>query len=131
MNDHDLLDQVTVVLVTYHSAHCLDALDALLAHCPHILISDNGSTDGTPGQARMRWPQAVVLEHGRNLGFGTANNRAIAQVKTPLAFLLNPDCEVTPDGLRELVRAANGLPEASIVAPQLQGAPGQADVNYR
>ncbi|MGE0347991.1 glycosyltransferase family 2 protein [Hydrogenophaga sp.] len=131
MSDHDLLDQVTVVLVTYHSAHCLDALDALLSHCPHIVISDNGSTDGTTEQARARWPQAVVLEHGRNLGFGTANNRAIAQVTTPLAFLLNPDCEVTPEGLRELVRAANELPEVAIVAPQLQGAPGRADVNYR
>ncbi|MBL0917524.1 MAG: glycosyltransferase family 2 protein [Hydrogenophaga sp.] len=131
MNTDDLLDQVTVVLVTYHSAHCLDALNGLLAHCPHIVISDNGSTDGTPAQVRARWPQAVVLEHGRNLGFGTANNRAIAQVRTPFAFLLNPDCEVTPEGLRELVRAAQGMPDAAIVAPQLQGAPGRADVNYR
>lgn len=131
MHTDDLLDQVTVVLVTYHSAHCLDALNALLAHCPHIVVSDNGSTDGTPQQARARWPQSVVLEHGRNLGFGTANNRAIAQVKTRFAFLLNPDCEVTPEGLRELVRAAQALPDAAIVAPQLQGSPGRADVNYR
>lgn len=127
----DLLDQVTVILVTFHSAHCLDALDGLLAHCPHVVVSDNGSSDGTPAQVRARWPQAVVLEHGRNLGFGTANNRAIAQAKTPFAFLLNPDCEVTPDGLRELVRAAMTLPEAAIVAPQLEGAPGRPDVNYR
>lgn len=127
----DLLDQVTVILVTFHSAHCLDALDGLLAHCPHVVVSDNGSSDGTPAQVRARWPQAVVLEHGRNLGFGTANNRAIAQAKTPFAFLLNPDCEVTPEGLRELVRAAMTLPEAAIVAPQLEGAPGRPDVNYR
>ncbi len=131
MKTDDLLDQVTVVLVTYHSAHCLDALDALLAHCPHAVVSDNGSTDGTAAQARARWPHATVLEHGRNLGFGAANNRALAQVKTPFAFLLNPDCEVTPEGLRALVRAANGMPDAAIIAPQLQDAPGQPDVNYR
>src|SRR5690606_20881906 len=131
MDDGDLLDQVTVVLVTYHSAHCIHALDALLAHCPHVVISDNGSTDGTPAQARACWPRAAVLEHGRNLGFGTANNRALAQVRTPFAFLLNPDCEVTPDGLRALVRAAQDMPEAAIVAPQLQGEPGRPDVNYR
>ncbi|MDO9434643.1 glycosyltransferase family 2 protein [Hydrogenophaga sp.] len=127
----DLLNQVTVILVTYHSAHCLDALDALLAHCPHVVISDNGSGDDTPALARARWPQATVLEHGRNLGFGAANNRAIAASRTPLAFLVNPDCEVTPDGLRELVRVANDMPEAAIVAPQLEGAPGKPDVNYR
>lgn len=131
MSAQDLLDQVTVVVVTYHSAHCLPALDALLAHCPHVVISDNGSTDGTPGQARARWPHARVLEHGRNLGFGAANNRALSDTRTPFAFLLNPDCEVTPDGLRELVRAANDMPDTALVAPQLQSAPRQADVNYR
>lgn len=127
----DPLQRVTVVLVTYHSAHCLDALHALLAHCPHIIVSDNGSGDGTPGLARARWPQAVVIEHGRNLGFGTANNRALAQVRTPLAFLLNPDCEVTPDGLRELVRAADAMPDAALIAPQLCAAQGEPDINYR
>ncbi|MBX3610052.1 MAG: glycosyltransferase family 2 protein [Hydrogenophaga sp.] len=127
----DPLDRVTVVLVTFHSAHCLDALHALLAHCPHIVVSDNGSSDGTPGQVRSRWPQAQVLEHGRNLGFGAANNRALAQVKTPYAFLLNPDCEVTPDGLRELVRVADDMPDAAIVAPQLCAASGQPEANYR
>ncbi|HEU4645448.1 MAG TPA: glycosyltransferase, partial [Burkholderiales bacterium] len=126
-----MLDQVTVVVVTYHSAHCLEALDALLAHCPHVVISDNGSGDGTPEQARARWPHATVLAHGRNLGFGAANNRALAATRTPLALLVNPDCEVTPDGLRELVRVANHMPEAAIIAPQLEGASGRADVNYR
>ena len=131
MSAEDLLNQVTVVVVTYHSAHCLEALDALLAHCPHVVISDNGSGDGTPEQAQQRWPHARVLAHGRNLGFGAANNRALAETRTPLALLLNPDCEITPDGLRELVRAANGMLDAAIVAPQLEGAPGRPDVNYR
>lgn len=131
MTPADLLDEVTVVVVTYHSAHCLEALDALLAHCPHVVISDNGSSDGTPEQARQRWPHATVLAHGRNLGFGAANNRALAETRTPLALLLNPDCEITPEGLRELVRAAHGMPDAAIVAPQLEGAPGRPDVNYR
>lgn len=131
MNTNQLLDQVTVVVVTYHSAHCLAALDALLVRCPHVVISDNGSDDGTPAKAREHWPHATVIEHRRNLGFGAANNRALAQVRTPFAFLLNPDCEVTPDGLSALVSAAHDMPDAAIVAPQLQTAPGQSEVNYR
>ncbi len=127
----DPLDLVTVVLVTYHSAHCFDALDALLKHCPHVVVSDNGSNDGSAGLARTRWPRATVLEHGRNLGFGAANNRALARVDTPFAFLLNPDCEVSPDGLRELVRAATAMPEAAVVAPQLCAGPDRPEVNYR
>jgi GT2 family glycosyltransferase len=131
MNRNDLLDQVTVVVVTYHSAHCLKALDTLLAQCPHVVISDNGSGDSTPEQARKLWPHAKVLLHGRNLGFGAANNRALTETRTPLALLLNPDCEMTPESVRELVRVAGDMPEAAIVAPQLLGAPGRPDVNYR
>ena len=88
--DLPTLDQVTVVVVTHHSAHCLAGLNALLAHCPHIIVSDNASNDGTPAQAQALWPQAQVLAHPHNLGFGAANNRALSRVTTPLAFLLNP-----------------------------------------
>lgn len=128
---HEPLDRVTVVLVTFHSAHCLEALEPLIAHCPHVIVSDNGSDDQTPEMVRARWPHAIVMEHGRNLGFGAANNRALARVQTPLAFLLNPDCEVSPDGLRQLILAAEALPEAAVVAPQLCAAQGVPDVNYR
>jgi GT2 family glycosyltransferase len=127
----DPLDRVTVVLVTFHSAHCLGALANLLDQCPHLIVSDNGSDDGTPELARARWPHAVVLEHGKNLGFGAANNRALAQVKTPFAFLLNPDCEVSPQGLVRLIEAAESLPDAAVMAPQLCAANGKPEVNYR
>ena len=100
------LDQVTVVVVTHHSAHCLAGLNTLLQHCPHVIVSDNASNDGTPEQARTLWPQGIVLAHPRNLGFGAANNSALAQVTTPFAFLLNPDCEITPQALLALMAQA-------------------------
>lgn len=125
------LDQVTVVVVTHHSAHCLSGLNALLKHCPHLIISDNASNDGTPEQAGALWPQATVMAHPRNLGFGAANNRALAQVTTPFAFLLNPDCEMTPAALLALMDQAHEMPEAALMAPQLVGPKGQAEVNYR
>lgn len=126
-----LLDLVTIVVVTYNSAHCLPALDPLLRCCPHLLLSDNGSGDETAELARQLWPQAEVLVHGCNKGFGAANNLALARVSTPFALLLNPDCELSPSGLAELVRAAHAIPEAALLAPQLLDASGRPDVNYR
>lgn len=125
------LADVTVVVVTHESAHCLSVLDGLLGLCPNVIISDNGSTDGTPAQARRRWPGAQVLEHGRNLGFGVANNRALALVQTPFALLLNPDCELHADGLRELLMAARQMSDAALLAPQLASPTGRLEVNYR
>ncbi len=82
------LEQVTVVVVTHHSAHCLAGLNALLQHCPRVIISDNASNDGTPEQAPALWPQAQVLAHPLNLGFGAANNRALERVRTPFEGVL-------------------------------------------
>ena len=125
------LASVTVVVVTRDSAHCLDSLNALLSQCPNVIVSDNGSQDGTAAGARMRWAHAIVLEHGRNLGFGAANNRALARVQTPFAFLLNPDCEISREGLMTLLEMAESLPEAAILAPQLVSVSGKPEVNYR
>ena len=125
------LDAVTVVVVTHESAHCLRALDSLLSRCPNVIISDNGSGDGTSAMARQFWAHAIVLDHGRNLGFGAANNRALARVQTPFAFLLNPDCEISVEGLRGLLQTAEDFPQAAVLAPQLVSPSGKPEVNYR
>ena len=130
MNQQDLR-QVTVVMVTHHSVHCLANQSGLLQHCPNVIISDNASNDGTPDQAKALWPHASVLPHPLNLGFGAANNRALALVSTPFALLLNPDCVITPEALLALISAAHGMPEAALLAPQLLGAKGKLELNYR
>jgi N-acetylglucosaminyl-diphospho-decaprenol L-rhamnosyltransferase len=130
MNDEHF-SQVTLVVVTYNSAHCLPLLAPLLSVCSNVIISDNGSDDDSATQAQSLWPQAKVLAHGRNLGFGAANNRALAQVKTPFALLLNPDCEMTPAALQELLSAAEIFNDAAVLAPQLMGSEVKAEINYR
>lgn len=125
------LDGVTVVVVTYNSAHCLPALGQALKDCPHVVVADNGSHDGTSAQVAQHLPQARVLALPHNLGFGAANNRALAATSTPFALLLNPDCEISPAGIAALVDVAQQVPEAAIVAPQLTNEGGRPELNYR
>ena len=125
------LNQVTVITVTFNSAHCMQALGAALSSFPHVIVVDNGSDDGSAQQAQHHIPHAQVLALPANLGFGAANNRALEQAKTPFALLLNPDCEITPQAVEQLVRTANIWPDAAMVAPQLLQAGGAPEVNYR
>ena len=90
MNALPSLSSVTLIVVTYNSAHCLPALHSLLGQCPHVVVSDNASTDGAAAQARQLWPHATVLAHSNNLGFGAANNQALAQVHTPVCPVAQP-----------------------------------------
>ena len=123
--------EVTLVVVTHESAHCVPSLDGLLGGCPNVIIVDNGSTDGTPALAQERWPHAQVLALPQNLGFGAANNRALDRVTTPFALLLNPDCELAQGGVLALLQAAEDAPDAALLAPQLSSPTGRLEVNYR
>ena len=125
------LQEVTVIVVTYESAHCIDALDALLSRCPHVIVVDNGSHDGTAVAAQNRWPHANVLALEHNHGFGSANNKALARVHTPWALLLNPDCLLEPETLARMIHTGETMPDAAIIAPQLRDANGRTQINYR
>jgi GT2 family glycosyltransferase len=124
-------DNVTVVMVAYNSAHCLPGLSAGLQTMHKIIVVDNASDDDLQTQLPLTLPQASLLRNDRNLGFGTANNRALAQVKTPYALLLNPDCLPTKEFLDGLLQAAADFPDAAIVAPHLIRRNGTPEVSYR
>jgi GT2 family glycosyltransferase len=125
------LAQVTVVVVTFNSAHCLPELGLGLAEFPHVIVVDNASDDGTPAAVRQHIPQARTLVNARNLGFGAANNLALHAAATPFCLLLNPDCEVSADKIRALLAAAIEHPDAAMVVPQLLRARGEREINYR
>lgn len=118
MIDSNSIEQVTIVCVTYESRTLIEPLADTLRPFPHVLIIDNGSHDGTAQAIRELLPHARIIERGDNGGFGKANNEAMAEVRTPLALLLNPDCEIKPDGLLTLMGTLQRYPSAGIVAPQ-------------
>lgn len=125
------LRDVTVIVVTYNSAHCLPSLGKLLALCPNIAVVDNGSGDDTAAEVARYLPHARFMALGRNYGFGAANNRALQEVRTPFAFLLNPDCEITAEGIAGLLGVAEDYSDAAVIAPQLVQPGGQLETNYR
>lgn len=122
---------LTVIVVTYNSAHCIAALAQTLAALPHVTIVDNASNDGTADVAARALPNALVLRNERNLGFGAANNLALRRVATSHALLLNPDCLPSDEFLRGLLAAAGAFPDAAIIAPHLIRRGGEVELSYR
>jgi len=116
-NSHSI-EQVTIICVTYKSRMLIESLADTLRPFPHVLIIDNGSDDDTASATRRLLPHARIIERIDNGGFGKANNEAMAQVRTPFALLLNPDCDIKPDDLLTLMDTLQRYPSAGIVAPQ-------------
>lgn len=124
------LAQVTVIVVTFNSAHCVPALAKALAQGPAVVVVDNGSHDDTCAAVRECLPQARLLALASNVGFGAANNQALATVTTPYALLLNPDCLIGAADVAALWHTAQQWPQAAIVVPQLVDGRGRPQVNY-
>lgn len=122
---------VTVISVTYNSAHCLPALSEALKTMKNVVIVDNASDDDIEAQLRIALPNATLIRNVKYLGFGAANNRALATVTTPYAVLPNPDCLQTAAFLAGILQAAENFPDAAIIAPHLIRRDGSPEVSYR
>jgi GT2 family glycosyltransferase len=71
-----------------------------------VVVVDNGSGDGTAAMVLDEFPEVELLELGRNLGFGPALNRAVAERPADPLILLNNDAEAEPRFVEALLDAA-------------------------
>ena len=77
-----------------------------------VLVSDNGSTDGSLEYIQKEFPRAIVFENGRNLRFAKGNNVAIRASRGDYVLILNPDTIIHEGSLDGLVRYADEHPNA-------------------
>jgi len=71
-----------------------------------VVVVDNGSSDGSLELLREEFPEVTVIALERNLGFGPALNRAIAEQKADPLILLNDDAAAGPRFVEALLDAA-------------------------
>ena len=85
-----------------------------------VVVSDNGSTDGSRDFLNGRYGDRVrVLSNGANLGFAAACNRAFAATHASYLFLLNPDAELKTGALRAIVDFMEAHPRAGIAGSRI------------
>jgi N-acetylglucosaminyl-diphospho-decaprenol L-rhamnosyltransferase len=61
-------DDVTIISVTYNSAHCLPALSEALKPLKNVIIVDNASDDDIEVQLQIALPNATLIRNAKNLG---------------------------------------------------------------
>jgi len=89
-----------------------------------VIVSDNGSTDGSMEFIRKNYPQVRVIENGRNLRFAKGNNVAIQASQGEYVLILNPDTIIHDGALDTLVAYADKHPEAGAFGCKVLNADG-------
>jgi GT2 family glycosyltransferase len=97
--------QVSIIIVSYNTKFLLkQCLDSIIKHTLdiqyEIIISDNGSTDGSIAMLHKDYPEIIVVENKDNIGFGAANNRAADISNGDYLFFLNSDTLLTNNAIK-------------------------------
>ncbi len=98
---------VSVIIVNWNGRKwlekCLDSLRAQTYRNFEIIFVDNASTDDSVEFVEKNYPEVIVVQSDKNLGFAGGNNLGIRQAKGDLLLLLNNDTWVENDFLEKMV----------------------------
>ena len=117
------MKKVYTIVVTYNGIKWIDrCLKSLVnsTHATSIIVIDNGSSDETVYFIKSNFNGVQIIETGKNLGFGQANNWGMGEAiknNADYIFLLNQDAWVEPDSLSSMVQVHEANTVCGIVSP--------------
>ncbi len=125
----DINSKLTVVMVVYNSMNVIKPLLERLQAFNKVIIVDNNSTDDTVNEIRRLKPDATIIEHSDNDGFGFASNMGFAHAKTKYILHVNPDAEISVGHVARLMKTAEENPNACGVAPLIKEREDRYDIS--
>lgn len=120
---------VTTIIVSYNTAtllkECVETL-RLASHGMKVeeVFVDNASKDRSVEVIRREFPDSTLIANSENIGFGRANNQALALANGRYILLLNTDAFVAPDTLATTVAYMDAHPSCGILGVRLEGRDG-------
>lgn len=131
------MKDLSVICVNYNSAEITAAcLDSVFAHTSgldfELILADNASVDASRGRFSGD-PRITYLYSEENLGFGRANNLALASASGRNILFLNTDTLLRDNALKTLSDYLDAHPAVGAVGPNLvdaDGRPGQSFMRF-
>jgi N-acetylglucosaminyl-diphospho-decaprenol L-rhamnosyltransferase len=121
--------RVAAAVVTYDALpwieQCLDSLQGV-----ETVVVDNGSSDGTVGFVRERFPDVRLVE-SENRGLGAGWNIGVRETASTYVLLLNADAWLLDGALERLCDFADTRPRAAVVGPRLVNPDGTLQPSVR
>jgi len=118
------------VVINYEAGgalcECVRSLldDTSAGHAPHVVVVDNGSSDGSAAAVARALPAVTVLDPGGNLGYARAANLGIAATDTPIVAVCNPDLEVRPGAAGAVLGRLDAEGDLGAVGPMIRNPDG-------
>jgi GT2 family glycosyltransferase len=118
--------RVAVVVITHQRRdELLLALSRLrqLPEQPHVVVVDNGSTDGTADAVRAQHPWVELIASPTNLG-AVGRNVGVARLDTPYVAFCDDDTWWDPGSLRTAANTLDAHPRLAVLTARILVEPG-------
>ena len=128
--------RLSVVIVNFNTREllraCLNSVERS-EEAPELelFVVDNASTDESADMVAAEFPWAKLVRSSANRGYAYANNLGLSRCRGKYYLLLNPDTELPPGALRQMVDFMDAHPEAGIAGPKLVLLDGRLDLACR
>ncbi len=100
---------VSVIVLNYNAGellvNCINSLKKSEYTNLEILIVDNISSDDSQKKCKEKFPDIILIQNDKNLGYCGGNNVGIREAKGEFIVILNPDTIVEPNWINELIIA--------------------------
>lgn len=129
--------KIAIIIVTWKGMRWIDNCLASIRESAYpvtAFIVDNASPDETPDYIARNYPEVRLTRSEKNLGFGKANNIAIAQAYKEgfdYFFLLNQDAYLQSHTVESLLQVATTNRYAIISPMHLNGDGSHTDFYFR
>ena len=120
---------VSIIIVNWNVREllqgCLRSIYAETVNTPfEIIVIDNASHDDSVAMVRAEFPEVICIDNQDNIGFGRANNQALAYCQGEYIILLNPDTLVLDGAIDKLTAHMQQLADVTILGSRLVNADG-------
>lgn len=127
---------ISIVIVTYNVSDLLRAcLQTVLMSegdfAYEVIVVDNRSRDDSVAMVRQEFPEVRVIVSPVNGGYAYGNNLGLARAAGRYLLLLNPDTELPPRALAEMLAYMDLRPWAGAAGPKLVRSDGSLDLACR
>jgi N-acetylglucosaminyl-diphospho-decaprenol L-rhamnosyltransferase len=124
---------VSIVVVSYNTCNLLDecifSINKETSLAYEIIVVDNGSTDNSCQMLREKYPEVILIENRKNVGFARANNQGFWIAKGKYFFMLNPDTLILAGAIDKLVSFMKENHNVGICGPRNIGRDGKLQYN--
>lgn len=105
----DKFPKVTIVILNHNTGKLLENCINSVLKTPNInleiILVDNLSEDNSHKKCKELFPEIILIENKKNLGYCGGNNVGIEKATGEYIVILNPDTEVEPNWLEKFVSA--------------------------